>query len=171
MFCSPPFHRASSAVVVTRQWLLAADVCGVAVFMINSFVWDSVVLLYLWSHTEGVYEPWKDLLVSMNCYVACHTHAWPRRSVHNLWLCRRDRCTHFLFSDGFLFFFLHNLDSHAWSSFGWCRYWQDASDRITSFLFTPPKKNKIKNKIKWEIKLVGFVPQWLQMNMFSYGCC
>lgn len=64
------------------------------------------------------------------------------------------------FTVGFLFFFLHNLDSHAWSFFGWCRYWPDMSDRIISLLFT--KKQK-------QIKLVGFVPQWLQINEFLFG--
>lgn len=79
------------------------------------------------------------------------THTWPRRSVHNLWLCRRDRCTHFLFCVGFLFFFSHSLDSHAWSSFGRCRYWPDA----------PTQNNRKNEQTQFDC---GFVPQWLEMT-------
>lgn len=46
----------------------------------NSFVWENVPLLYLWSHTEGVYETCNDLSVSTLCYVAFHMHLTSRAS-------------------------------------------------------------------------------------------
>lgn len=105
MFVSQSFFGCDCHLsVVTVRLAEKLTSCGVALCVKQHL---SETMCYYCVYAFDTYVPCKDFLVSDVLHFSC---IWPPQLAHNVWLCRRDRCTRFLFSVGFLFLFLHNLD-------------------------------------------------------------